>query len=83
MENIGWWLHLTEQGMWKAQLQQAEETSGLGWLLFLADKFNWEAIKVYIWNMTGIQNLYLILSYQQCHKRTRQQFATKSESTPY
>jgi len=46
MENIGWWLRSTEQGMWKAQLQQVEETTGLGWLLFLADEFDKEALKV-------------------------------------
>jgi len=28
VEYIGWWLCLTEQGMWNAQLQQAEETLG-------------------------------------------------------
>jgi len=33
MENIMWWLHSMEQGMWKAQLQQAEEMTRLGWLL--------------------------------------------------
>jgi len=30
MENIGRWLQSTKQGMWKAQLQQVEETTGLG-----------------------------------------------------
>jgi len=54
MENIGWWLRSTEQGIWKAQLQQAEETSGLGWLLFLADEFDKDALKAQIWEITGV-----------------------------
>jgi len=45
MENIGWLLRSIEQGMWKAQLQQVEETTGLGWLLFSADEFNKEALQ--------------------------------------
>jgi len=43
-----------EQGMWKAQLQQAEETASLGWLLFSADKFDKEALKSQIWETTGV-----------------------------
>jgi len=54
MENIGWWLRSIEQGMWKAQLQQKEETAGLRCLLFLADKFDKEALKSQIWETTGV-----------------------------
>jgi len=54
MENIEWWLRSMEQGMWKAQLQQAEETAGLGWLLFLADKSDKEALKSQIWVTMGV-----------------------------
>jgi len=61
MENIGWWLRSTKQGMWKAQLQQAEETTGLGWLLFLADEFDKEALKVQIWETTGV---HMVLHYR-------------------
>jgi len=60
MENIGWLLRSTEQGMWKAQLQQAEETSGLGWLLFLADEFDKEALKSQIWETMGV---HVVLRY--------------------
>jgi len=45
MENIGWWLQSMEQGMWKAQLQQAKETTGLGWLLFSTNEFDKEVLK--------------------------------------
>jgi len=55
MENIRWWLWSTEQGMWKAQLQQAEETTGLEWLIFLADEFDKEVLKVQIWETTRVQ----------------------------
>jgi len=61
MENIGWWLCSMEQGMWKARLQQAKETTGLGWLLFSADEFDKEALKVRIWEITGV---HIALCYQ-------------------
>ncbi len=61
MENIGWWLRSMEQGMWKAQLQQAEETAGLGWLLFLADEFDKDALKSQIWETTGV---HVVLTYR-------------------
>jgi len=54
MENIGWWLCSTEQGIWKAPLQQAKDTTGLGWLLFSADEFDKEALKAQIWETTGV-----------------------------
>ncbi len=54
MENIGWWLCSMEQGIWKAQLQQAKETTGLGWLLFSADKFDKDALKAQIGETTGV-----------------------------
>jgi len=37
MENMSWWLQFTEQGMWVAPLQKAEDTTCLGWLLYSAD----------------------------------------------
>jgi len=54
MENIGWWLHSTEQGMWKAQLQQAEETTRLRWLFFSADEFDKDILKAHIWETTAL-----------------------------
>jgi len=41
--------------MWKTQLQQAEETSGIGWLLFSADEFDWEVIKANMWEVTWVK----------------------------
>jgi len=34
MEMIGWWLKSMEQGMWKTDLQLAEEMICTGWLLY-------------------------------------------------
>jgi len=61
MENIGWWLCSMEQGMWKTQLQQAKEMTGLGLLLFLDDEFNKEVLKAQIWETTGV---HVALRYQ-------------------
>jgi len=36
METISWWLKSTEQGMWRTDLQMAEESLCAGWLLFSA-----------------------------------------------
>jgi len=44
-----------EQGMWKAQLQQAKETTGLGWLFFSTNEFDKEVLKSQIWETTGMQ----------------------------
>jgi len=48
-------LQSMEQGIWKAQLQQTEETTRLGWLLFSADEFNKDMLKSQIWETTGVQ----------------------------
>jgi len=40
MQTIGWWLKSTYQGMWLSNLQSAEETTFVGWLLFSAGDFN-------------------------------------------
>jgi len=55
VEDISWWLKSTTQGMWPAQLQDAEETTCLGWLLFSTDEMDKEALCKEIWQMTGVQ----------------------------
>jgi len=54
METIGWWLKSTEQGMWRTNLQTAEESMYASWLLFSADKYNREALSQEIWNVAGV-----------------------------
>jgi len=54
METIGWWLKSTEQGMWQTDLQTAEELMCTGWILFLADKYDQEALSREIWNLAGV-----------------------------
>jgi len=44
METIGWWLKSTKQGMWHTDLQTAKDTLCTGWLLFLVEEYNWEAL---------------------------------------
>jgi len=44
METIRWWLKSIEQGMWKTDLQSAEETICTGWLLYLAKEYDREAL---------------------------------------
>jgi len=41
--------------MWPSQLQVAEETTCLGWLLFLTDELDKAALCKEIWQMTGVQ----------------------------
>jgi len=53
METIGWWLKSTEQGMWKTDLQTAEDSLCTGWLLFSVDEYNREALSCEIWNLAG------------------------------
>jgi len=55
VEDISWWLKSTTQGMWPAQLQDAEETTSLRWLLFSTDEMDKEALHKEIWQMTGVQ----------------------------
>jgi len=55
METIGWWLKSMEQGMWRMDLQDAEDTLCTGWLLFSADEYDHEALSHKIWNLTGVQ----------------------------
>ncbi len=55
METIRWWLKSTEQGMWKTDLQSAEEIICARWLLYPMEEYNGEALCREIWNMTGIQ----------------------------
>ncbi len=55
METIGWWLKSTEQGMWRMDLQDAEDTICAGWLLFSADEYDREALSHEIWNLTGVR----------------------------
>jgi len=54
METICWWLKSTKQGMWRTDLQMAEDSMCNGWLLFLADKYDWEALSHKIWNLMGV-----------------------------
>jgi len=61
IENIGWWLQSTEQGMWKARLQQTEEITRLPWMAISADEFNKEALKAQIWETTRFQ---VVLRYR-------------------
>jgi len=44
METIGWWLKSTKQGMWRTDLQTAEEMLCAGWLLFSANKYDQEGL---------------------------------------
>jgi len=54
MANIGWWFKSTNQGMWQMDLQDAEETVCLGWLLYLADEFDRAALCREIWQFLGV-----------------------------
>jgi len=56
----------------ESQPQQAEETTGLGWLLFLADKFNKESLKIQIWETTGV---HVVLHYWAIDNRVIKQDA--------
>jgi len=54
METIGWRLKSMEQGMWRTDLQMAEDSLCAGWLLFSANEYDREALSQEIWNLTGI-----------------------------
>jgi len=51
VENIGWWFKSTDQGMWPMTLQNAEETTCLGWLLYSANEFDRETLCQEIWQL--------------------------------
>jgi len=55
VEDISWWLQSTKQGMWPSQLQEAEETTYLGWLLFSTDELDKKVLCKETWQMTGDQ----------------------------
>jgi len=55
MENIGWWLQHTEQGMWMAPLQNAEDITCLGWLLYSVDEYDRDKLTKEIWSFTGVR----------------------------
>jgi len=55
MQTIGWWLKSTSQGMWLTDLQAAEDTICVGWLLFSAGNYDREALTQEIYNFTGVQ----------------------------
>jgi len=55
METIGWWLKSMEQGMWRMDLQDTEDTLCTGWLLFSANEYDREALSREIWNLTGVR----------------------------
>jgi len=44
-----------EQGMWHTDLQSAEVTICTGWLLYLVEEYDREALCTKIWNLTGMQ----------------------------
>jgi len=52
--NIGWWLKAMDQGMWEIPHQSAEESICLGWLLYLVDKYDKDALCHKIWQFTGV-----------------------------
>jgi len=54
VENIGWWLQHTKQGMWQAPLQFTEDTTCLGWSLYLAKEYDQEALWKEIWAFMGV-----------------------------
>ncbi len=44
-----------EQGMWRMDLQDTEDTLCTGWLLFSANEYDREALSREIWNLTGVR----------------------------
>jgi len=54
METIGWWLKSIEQGMWRMDLQSAEETLCAGWLLLSTKGYDCRALSQEIWNLTRV-----------------------------
>jgi len=55
MQTIGWWLKSMSQGMWLTDLQLAEESTCIRWLLFSAGDYDCEALTQEIWNFMGVQ----------------------------
>jgi len=45
MAGIGPWLRETKQGMWPQQLQEAEQTTCIGWLLFSTSEYDMREIR--------------------------------------
>jgi len=43
-----------EQGMWMAPLQNVEDTTCLGWLLYSADEYDKEVLTKKIWSFMGV-----------------------------
>jgi len=70
METIGWWLKLMEQGMWRTNLQTAEDSMCARWLLFLANNTIGK-----IWNLVGV---HIALQYQAIDDGTKKEGKTKS-----
>jgi len=54
METIGWWLKSIKQGMWRTDLQMAEDLLCTGWLLFSANEYDCKALSQEIWNLAGV-----------------------------
>jgi len=52
--SIGWWLQSMDQGLWERPLQHTKDTICLGWLLYLADEYDKEALCQEIWQFTGV-----------------------------
>jgi len=77
METIGWWLKSINQGMWRTDLQTAEESLCAGWLQFLAEEYDREALSQEIWNLTGV---HVALWYQAIDDGEKKD--TKTKSTP-
>jgi len=77
MEMIGWWLKSTEQGMWRTDLQSAEETLCTRWLLFSAKEYDCKALCQDIWNLTGVN---ITLRFWAIDDSTKKD--TKNKATP-
>jgi len=49
------WLRATKQGLWPRQLPLVEQTTCVGWLLFLAPEYNLEELNRTILMATGVE----------------------------
>ena len=55
LEEVGHWFAATKQGLWPVQIQKAEDTTCLGWLLFSGPEYDKDALRQAIWNMVGVE----------------------------
>jgi len=52
---MGPWLHATKQGLWPRQIPLAEQTLGIGWLLFLVPEYDLDDIHQTINQAMGVE----------------------------